>query len=68
MRSFITVPCDRYFTMQRKIEKYLEYILLLFRVPSDKAEQIKEFVLQFDYEAIVDCVVQKIIDRFDKNN
>ncbi len=68
MRSFITVPCDRYFTMKRKIDKYLEYILLLFRVPSDKAEQVKEFVLQFDYESLVDQVVQRIINRFDKNN
>ncbi|MBE5732024.1 MAG: TetR/AcrR family transcriptional regulator [Clostridiales bacterium] len=68
MRSFITVPCDRYFTMKRKVDKYLEYILLLFRVPSDKAEQIKEFVLQFDYESLVDQVVQRIINRFDKNN
>ncbi len=68
MRSFITVPCDRYFTMQRKVDKYLDYILLLFRIPNDKVIKVKEFVLQFDYYSLVEKVVQNIIKRFEEIN
>jgi AcrR family transcriptional regulator len=64
MRSFIAVPCDRYFTMERKVNKYLDYILLLFKVPEQKVQELKEFVLQFDYPSIVAQVVEKILEPF----
>ena len=64
MRSFITVPCDRYFTMQRKVGKYLDYILLLFRIPEQKAKETKDFVLQFDYEALTEELAQRLSDGF----
>jgi hypothetical protein len=64
MRSFIAVPCDRYFTMERKVNKYLDYILLLFKVPEQKVKELKEFVLQFDYPSIVAQVVEKILEPF----
>lgn len=53
MRSFIAVPCDRYFTLDRKIDKFIEYVLLLFRIPQQKTEEIKEFAKQFDYNFAV---------------
>lgn len=67
MRGFITVPCNRYFTMERKISKYLDYIFLLFRIPKDKADEAKAFVSQFDYESTVNIVVEKLLTRLDPN-
>lgn len=64
MRSFITVPCDRYFTMQRKVSKYLDYILLLFHVPEQKAKETKEFVLQFDFELLTSELAKRLKDGF----
>ncbi len=66
MRGFISVPCDRYFTMERKINKYLDYIFLIFRIPSEKSKEAKDFVLQFDYPNIINEVSVRLLARFDK--
>ncbi|MBO5223046.1 MAG: TetR/AcrR family transcriptional regulator [Clostridia bacterium] len=68
MRGFITVPCDRYFTMDRKIDKYLEYIFLLFRVPEEELKKAKEFVAQFDYSLAVGDVIAKLLAKLAPQN
>ena len=36
MRSFMAVPCDVYFTVERKIARFLECALKLYNVPSER--------------------------------
>ena len=36
MRSFVAVPCDMYFTVERKIARFLECALKLCNVPSER--------------------------------
>ena len=36
MRSFVTVPCDMYFTVERKIARFLECALKLYNVPPER--------------------------------
>ena len=36
MRSFVTVPCDMYFTVERKIARFLECALELYNVPPER--------------------------------
>ena len=36
MRSFVAVPCDMYFTVERKIARFLECALKLYNVPSER--------------------------------
>jgi hypothetical protein len=50
--------------MQRKVGKYLDYILLLFRIPEQKAKETKDFVLQFDYESLTEELAQRLSDGF----
>ena len=36
MRSFVAVPCDMYFTVERKIARFLECALKFYNVPSER--------------------------------
>lgn len=58
MRGFMTVPCDMYFTMERKVHRFLETTFLIYRMPQEKILEAVEFVSQFDYPTIA----QKTID------
>lgn len=60
MRNFISVPCDVYFTMERKIKRFLETTFLIFRVSKEKIEEAINFVLKFDFEKIA----QEVLDKF----
>jgi hypothetical protein len=66
MRSFIAVPCDRYFTLNRKIDKFIEYVLLLFRIPEQECEKVKALAKQVDYSMAVEEVKSKLIETLPK--
>ncbi len=59
MRNYMTVPCDMYFTMDRKVKRFLETTFLVYRVNDEKIEEAFNFVSQFDFEALA----KKIIDN-----
>lgn len=59
MRNHMSVPCDMYFTMDRKIHSFLESTFLLYRVPDEKIEEAIEFVKRFDWKT----ESQKVIDN-----
>lgn len=61
MRNFMTVPCDMYFTMERKIARFLETTFLVYRVPDEKINEAIEFVSKFDYPTIAQNVISNMI-------
>ncbi|MBE6558224.1 MAG: TetR/AcrR family transcriptional regulator [Ruminococcaceae bacterium] len=62
MRSFLSVPCDMYFTMDRKIRVFLEATFLVYHVSDAKIEEVIEFVSQFDWPDIARRVIQNMLD------
>lgn len=62
MRSFMTRPCDMYFTMERKVARFLETTFLVYRVPDTKIREAIEFVKQFDYRTIAQQAVASMLD------
>lgn len=60
MRGFMTVPCDMYFTMERKVKRFLETTFLVYRVPDEKIKEAVEFVSQFDYPAIAQNTIDSM--------
>lgn len=60
MRGFMSIPCDRYFTMERKIARFLETTFLIFRVSDDKIRELIQFVSQFDFHQLANRVVQSM--------
>ena len=61
MRNHISVPCDIYFTMERKIKSFLESTFLLYHVPQKRIEESIHFVLQFDWKNIANKVLDKML-------
>lgn len=50
IRGFMSVPCDIYFTMERKVSRFLEVTFLVYRAPDEKIEEAVAFVKRFDFE------------------
>lgn len=67
MRSFLSVPCDRYFTIERKVKRFLESSLLVFEVPKDKIKEIVAFVNKFDFEKIAKETIANMFDYLESN-
>lgn len=65
MRSFMTVPCDMYFTMERKVRRFLEATLRIFKVPDEKIEEAVNFVSQFDYPTIAQSTINNMLAYLD---
>ena len=51
IRSFMSVPCDMYFTMKRKVTRYLEATFLVYKVPEEKIREAIRFVSTIDFSA-----------------
>lgn len=66
MRSFMTVPCDMYFTMERKIRRFLETTFKIYDVPKEKIEEAIAFVAQFDYPALAQNTINELLSRLDE--
>lgn len=66
MRSFMTVPCDMWFTMEQKVESFLENTFLLYHVSDEKIKEAIRFVSQFDYPTIAQKAVNDLIQIFDE--
>ena len=52
VRGFMSVACDRYFTMERKVRSLLEAIFLIYEVPKFKIKEVIDEVLNLDFEKI----------------
>ncbi len=61
MRGFLTIPCDMYFTMERKIKRFLETTFKLYDVPKEKIEEAIRFVSGFDFEAIAKQTIESML-------
>ena len=67
MRGFITVPCDIYFTMSRKIKRFLETTFKIYNVSDEKILEVIEFVNQFDFTKIAKDVINSLFDYLQTN-
>lgn len=61
MRGFMTVPCDMYFTMERKVKSFLETTFLVYEVPKEKIAEAIAFVRQFDFEKIAQETIENML-------
>ncbi|MBR2022923.1 MAG: TetR/AcrR family transcriptional regulator [Clostridia bacterium] len=61
MRSHISVPCDMYFTMDRKVRVFLETTFAVLGVPSAKIEEAVAFVTGFDWKRVAQDVLANML-------
>lgn len=67
MRGFMTIPCDMYFTMNRKVKRFLETTFKIYDVPKEKIDETIEFVSQFDYPKIAQETIDSMLSYLEKN-
>lgn len=62
MRSFMTVPCDMFFTMDMKVRAFLQTTFRVYLVPEEKINEAIKFVSQFDFESIAQQVIDNMLN------
>ena len=67
MRGFLTVPCDMYFTMERKVKRFLETTFKLYDVPKEKIQEAVEFISNFDFELIAKQTIDGMLQYLEEN-
>ena len=66
MRGFMTVPCNMWFTIEQKIESFLECSFRMYKVPDEKINEAIEFVKQFDFNTIAKQTVDGILKHLEE--
>lgn len=65
MRGFMTIPCDMYFTMERKVKRFLETTFLVYRFSDEKIAQTIEFVSRFDFKELAERFIGDIMRKLE---
>ena len=60
MRGFMTVPCNMWFTMDQKVESFLECSFRMYKVSDEKIQEAIEFVKQFDFHSIAKQTIEAL--------
>ena len=60
MCGYMARPCDIYFTLERKLERFLRMSLTIYRVPEAKQDAVLAFISGIDITRIADSVMQKL--------
>ncbi len=66
IRGFMSVPCDMYFTMERKVKRYLESSFAVYGVPKTKTLEAIQFVSQFDFKKIAQQFIDSMISSLEQ--
>lgn len=66
IRGYMTIPCDMYFTMERKVRRFLEASLRIYQVPEEKIQEAVAFVSRFDYSAIAQGAVESMLSALEQ--
>ena len=60
-RGFMAKPCDMYFTLDRKLRRYLDCCLKLYNVPTEKRNSLIEAVLAVDLNSVAAKLIEEIV-------
>lgn len=62
MRGYLIVPCDMYFTMDRKIKRFLETTFKIYDVSDEKINLAIDFVSKFDFKTVAKDVINSLFE------
>ena len=61
MRNYMTRPCGIYFTMDRKVNAFLENTFLLYEIPREKIDEAIAFVSRFNFTQLAEEVMENML-------
>ena len=67
MYSFMMRPCDAEFTMEEKVRAFLETSFKIYEVPEKKIQEAVAFVSRFDYPAIAQNTIGRMLAQLEHN-
>ena len=67
IRSFMSVPCDMYFDISRKIRRYLETSFRLYKLPEEKAAEAFSFVSSIDFTTATHQLIDLLLKQIETN-
>ena len=60
MRGYMSRPCDKYFTLEKKLARFLSMSLNAYAVPAAEQKQVLDFIAKLDIRAIAVQVMQEL--------
>ena len=60
MRGYMARPCDMYFTLERKLARFLSMSLSVFKVPQEEQEAILSYIENLNIREIANTVMQQL--------
>lgn len=63
MRAFMAKPCDLYFTVERKISRFLQCSLTLYSVPKPQQQMLIDMVLKMDLTTTAQAIINGMIQK-----
>lgn len=67
MRNYMARKCDQYFTLERKLERFLEMSMKVYNVPKDEREEVIAFVLKIDIRKTANQIMQRLFKSLAMN-
>ena len=60
MRSYMARPCDKYFTLEKKLERFLRMSLGAYSVPVEEQDAVLEYIMKTDIRKTANYIMQKL--------
>lgn len=62
MRGYMSRPCDKYFTLEKKLNRFLRMSLSAYNVPAEEQNQAVDFVMSLDIVSTANIVMKKLFE------
>lgn len=62
MRGYMSRPCDKYFTLEKKLDRFLRMSMSAYNVPKDEQDRAVAFVDSLDIVSTANSVMQKLFE------
>lgn len=62
MRAYMAKPCDKYFTIEDKLRRFLQSSLTLYCVPTEERSRIEDAVLKMDLRPHAERIIQSMVE------
>ena len=65
MRAYMERPCDLYFTLEKKLSRFLTMSMRAYCVPPDEQQQVLAFIETLDIRGISERVMQELFRKLE---
>ena len=60
MRNYMARRCDKYFTLEKKLERFLDMSMRVYNVPEEERKEALGFVMSLDIRKVANQIMQEL--------